>query len=508
MRQPKPAKPSRVFDRGAEWDALSSFVRRPMAHAALGVLSGRRRMGKTYLLRALVEQCGGFYFGATDATEAESLRQFSAALAEYAGSPVPFSFATWDDAVAYLFRLAAPGAPTRGGPLPDTSLLVVIDEFPYLVKAAPELPSLIQRAIDQGQVEESRMRLLLCGSAMSVMGGLLASSAPLRGRAQLELVVRPFGYRAAADFWGVAADPALAARLHAVLGGTPAYRRQFLADDVPTDLDGFDDWICRTVLSPFSPLFREARYLLAEEADIRDTALYHSVLAAVAEGNTTRGGIAGYIGRKSVDISHPLNVLEDSHLLVREADIFRAGKSQYRITEPLINFYEAVMRPAWARLEAGQASEVWAQADQRFAAQVAGPHFEAMCREYVLGPGRNLLSTSLGDVGGGVVTDPRERRQIQVDVAVVEQGSGGKRPSVALLGEAKWGTVMGVAHLERLARAQELLTGRGMDTSQCALACFSAAGFSQALRAEAVRSGVILVGLDELYGRTMPFSLS
>ncbi|MFD2687201.1 ATP-binding protein [Streptomyces phyllanthi] len=454
-------------------------------------------MGKTYLLRALAEQRGGFYFGATAGTEAESLRQFSSALAEHVGSPVPFSFDGWDDAITYLFGLAAPG---RG----DAPLLVVIDEFPYLVQTAPQLPSLIQREIDRFQVEESRMRLLLCGSAMSVMGGLLASTAPLRGRAQLELVVRPFGYRAAADFWGVAGDPGLAARLHAVVGGTPAYRRQFLADDVPASLRDFDDWICRTVLSPFSPLFREARYLLAEEADIRATALYHSVLAAVAQGNTTRGGIAGYIGRKSVDISHPLNVLEDSDLLVREPDVFRAGKSQYRITEPLINFYEAVMRPAWARLESGQAAEVWERASERFAAQVAGPHFEAVCREYVLGPGRSLLSTSLGEVGGGVVTDSKERRQIQIDVAVVEPGSGGSRPSVALLGEAKWGTVMGVGHLERLSRARELLTARGMDTTRCGLACFSAAGFSDALRAEAERGGVLLVGLDELYGRAMP----
>ncbi|MDW6061108.1 hypothetical protein SAZ11_27655 [Streptomyces sp. FXJ1.4098] len=75
-----------------------------------------------------------------------------------------------------------------------------------------------------------------------------------------------------------------------MVGGTPAYRRQFLGDDVPGSLEEFDDWICRTVLSPFSPLFREARYLPAEEADIRDTALYHSVLAAVAQGNTTRAG--------------------------------------------------------------------------------------------------------------------------------------------------------------------------------------------------------------------------
>ncbi len=491
--QSEAGKPAHVFDRETEWAGLASFVRRTVPRAMLGIVSGRRRMGKTYLLRALVEQQGGFYFGATAATEGESLRQLGAALASHAGSPVPFSFANWDDAISYLFDLATP---SRGvGPL-----LVVIDEFPYLAKAAPVLASLIQREMDRFQVEESRMRLLLCGSAMSVMGGLLASTAPLRGRAQLELIVRPFGYRDAAEFWSVADNPALAARVHAVLGGTPAYRRQFLADDVPGGLGEFDDWLCRNVLSPLSPLFREARYLLAEETDIRDTALYHSVLAAVAEGNATRGGIASYIGRKSVDISHPLNVLEDSHLLVREVDVFRAGKSHYRIAEPLINFYEAVMRPSWGRLESGQAKEVWAQAGERFAAQVAGPHFEAMCREFMLGAGRSLLGGYLGRVGGGIVVDPAERRQIEIDVAVTDGGSGGGKASVAMLGEAKWGTVMGLPHFERLGRARELLAGRGVDTDQCVLVCFSAVGFSDALRAKAAGGNVLLLGLEELYG--------
>lgn len=53
---------------------------------------------------------------------------------------------------------------------------------------------------------------------------------------------------------------------------------------------------------------------------------------------------------------------------------------------------------------------------------------------------------------------------------------------------------------------EEILAGRGLDTSQCGLACFSAAGFSDALRAEAARGedGVLLIGLDELYGRAVP----
>ena len=68
----------------------------------------------------------------------------------------------------------------------------------------------------------------------------------------------------------------------------------------------------RSVLNPDRPLLREARYLLAEETDIRDPALYHSVLAAIAARNQTWGGIATYIGRKTSDIAHPLTVLEDA----------------------------------------------------------------------------------------------------------------------------------------------------------------------------------------------------
>jgi hypothetical protein len=63
---------------------------------------------------------------------------------------------------------------------------------------------------------------------------------------------------------------------------------------------------------------------------------------------------------------------------------------------------------------------------------------------------------------------------------------------------------MGLNHLERLARARDVLAERGMDTTRCGLACFSAAGFSDALRAEADRGGILLIGLDELYGRAMP----
>ncbi len=192
----------------------------------------------------------------------------------------------------------------------------------------------------------SRTRLLLRGPAMSVMGGLLSGSAPLRGRAGFELIVHPFGYRDAARFWDIT-DPKLAVLVHSVVGGTPAYRRELLREDTPGDLADFDSWVIRTVLNPQTPLFREARYLLAEETEIRDPSLYHSVLAAVAEGNNTSGGIASYIGRKSNEVAHPLRVLEDSRLLIKEPDLFRSGRARYRIAEPLITFYQAIISREW-----------------------------------------------------------------------------------------------------------------------------------------------------------------
>lgn len=489
-----PARPAEMFDRDLEWATLAEWATRPAGHATLGVISGRRRMGKTYLLRALAKQCGGFYFGATAATQAESLRQFGRALAEHSGVPGELRFETWDEAIIALFQIAKSAPPER-------PLLVAIDEFPYLAREARELPSVIQREIDRYQSEPLALRLLLCGSAMATMGGLLAGSAPLRGRASLEMVVPPFGYREAAVYWGVERDPRLSLLLHSVLGGTPAYRT-FLDGQAPQSLDDFEPWLVRSVLRPASPLFREARYLLGEETEIRDPALYHSVLAAVAEGNTLRGGIASYIGRNSADIAHPLNVLEDCHLLRREADVFRKGRSQYRINEPLITFYEAIMRPLWPALSQGRAMQAWERSASRFAAQVVGPHFEWISREYFLNQGLEMLPDApLYNVGSGTLTDSARREAIEIAVALVEAGTSAAAKRLVALGEVKWGTRLGMPHLERLERAKDLLAAQGWQTEEATSLCVSGIGGFSPHLIEAEKQGrVTLLTLADLYG--------
>jgi uncharacterized protein len=485
------AKPARIFDRDRDWRALVAYAENPQPEATLGVISGRRRQGKTYLLTALAEATGGFYFEAEEAAGAEALRMLGRAIGEFSGAPGDLRLDDWDDALTALFALSA----RRSGPL-------IIDEFPLLMKANPTLPSKLQRHLDESwsglSSPHGPARLLLCGSAMSVMGGLLAGQAPLRGRAGLELVVRPLSYRDAARFWDIT-DPRLAVLVSAVTGGTPAYRRQFVRNDSPADMGDFDDWVCRTVLSPETPLFREARYLLAEGVEARDPGLYHSVLAAIAGGRATNGSIAAYIGRTSAEIAHPLNVLEDSHLVSRQPDVFRKGRSTYQIAEPLITFYQAVMRPRWAVLDLGHAQRVWPQAQQAFLSQAVGPRFEQICRDWAL-LADDLFGEPPGEVGSGVVTDPANRTQIEIDVSVFAATVPGEHRRVLSLGEVKWGRTMGMRDLSRLERARDLLTQNGFDTATAKLACYSGSGFDDHLReAAANRADVFLVDPDQLY---------
>ncbi|OIV38756.1 ATPase [Mangrovactinospora gilvigrisea] len=485
-------RPVEMFDRDREWAALSRFATDDGAGATLGVVSGRRRQGKTFLLRALCQAAGGFYFAAEEATDAESLRQIGAAIAGHLNAPAPLALDDWHQVIDALLALG------RKGPIP-----VVIDEFPYLVRANSRLPSIIQSALAplRAERDESRSRLLLCGSAMSFMGKLLAGNAPLRGRAGLELIVPTLDHQRAAQFWEID-DPITALKVNAIVGGTPAYRKEFARDDTPDSPDDFDAWVLRTVLSPTSPLFREARYLLADEPELHDAALYHSVLAAIAAGNANRGGIASYLGRKSGDLAHPLTVLEDCGLITREPDAFKDNRTQFRINEPLVTFYHAIMRPIWSDLEhTRDAQPLWQRAQRRFTSNILGPHLEQLCRQWTRHQAPDdLFADHPFRVASAVVNDPANRTSHELDIAAFGLDDDGRSPLLAI-GEVKWGEIMGIGHLERLAHIRGLLTAQGRrGAAEARLACYSAAGFSDQLRERADKDpGIVLVEASDLY---------
>jgi hypothetical protein len=488
------SKPAGMFGRDREWSELVAFATDQGARPTLAVVTGLRRQGKTYLLHALTEALGGLYFDAAPATERESLRMLGAAVGRRVGAGIQLNFGSWPEALDYLFSLA----PHRPG-------LIVLDEFPLLAKNSHELPVQLCRALAEpgsaGDARRSRTRLVMCGAATPAMHKMVELGGPLSGQADVELVIRPLDYRDAARFWNIA-DPRLAVLVHSVVGGTPAYRRQFIRDDLPIDLDDFDGWVLRTVLNPATPLMREARYLLGDELDLRDHALYHSVVAAVADGRVTWSSIAEFVGHRAAELARPMSVLETCGLLAREPDPFRSGRARYRITEPLIAFYAAIMRGSWSRLEQGQGARVWYESSQRFSSLVVQPHFATLCRRFAgSAPGKLFGDPPEGpiQVSPGSIADPGRRTHIPIEVAVLAPTRPGKPRQVISLGLARWDTVMGVDHLDRLHRARQLLATRGYDTDATVLACYSAAGFDADLRAGADPSNVLLVGLDDLY---------
>jgi hypothetical protein len=158
------------------------------------------------------------------------------------------------------------------------------------------------------------------------------------------------------------------------------------------------------------------------------------------------------------------------------------------------------MRSRWSELEIHRAESVWGSRQQTFLAQVVGPHFEALCREFALDTGAEFFGDHPAEVGSATVNDPASRTQIEIDVVVLAPHEPNSPQRILCLGEAKWGEVIGRHHLERLIKARELLKLKGYVTDHTTLACFGGAGFTKELTAAAAEdSRIVLVGLDHLY---------
>jgi AAA+ ATPase superfamily predicted ATPase len=449
---------------------------------------GRRRQGKSFLLRALADERRALYHQALEEEREPALANLGRLIAADAGISGAVVHTDWSSAFAELVRRA------------DGDRPIILDEFPYLVAKSPELPSVVQDAFDAARSGQGRpFRLLLCGSAMSVMTSLLAGQKALRGRVSLETLVRPFDYRQAAGYWGIT-DPQTAFLVDAVVGGTPGYRA-LLPGPAPHAPEQFEPWLFDGLLNPSSALFREADYLLTEDPAISDRALYQSVLAAIAEGHTTRRAVGSVLGRDDSALRHPLLVLERASFIRRDEDLWRARRPLLRLDDPYLRFHFAVVRRDLARFEARMTAAAWADGRSTFDAQVLGPHFEQLARTWT----RTFASaTTLGGqpstIGFTQVNDAAARSRVELDVVAVAGNPNANRPRILALGEAKGGTASRtVADLRKLERGRAIL-GEMARVDGAKLLVFSRSGFERDLLAVAAdRNDVELVDLERLY---------
>jgi AAA+ ATPase superfamily predicted ATPase len=483
-------KPRELFDREQEWANLVDFVQQPGPGIRLALVRGRRRQGKSFLLRRLTDAIGGFYYQALEQEQPQALDALGSAAGEYLGVPGGrLAFTTWDEALRAIADLR------RG----DAPAVVVVDELPYLLAHSPELPSLLQRHIDASRDRGPAVRLIVCGSALSVMSSLLEGAQALRGRATHDLPVATFDFRTAAKFWGIE-DPKTAFHVHAVIGGTPGYR-DLITAKTPSRLADFSRWLEQGVLNPASAMFREDDYLLTEERSLSDRALYHAVVGAIAAGNTSQGSIAAALGRESRAVQHPLRALEDAGFVERDDDMLRNRRPIYRLADPIVRFHHVITRADLARFEDRRFSSAWPEAQARFATHVLGPHFEQLARDFTFKfASPATTGGAVASVGPAVINDDKARAQHELDVVATTRLTSGASEVIAI-GEAKHtGRARTVADLDRLERIRTLLVARGAAPTATKLLLFSANGFDRNLtQAAASREDVELIDLDRLY---------
>ncbi|MEO1231787.1 MAG: ATP-binding protein [Myxococcota bacterium] len=317
----------RFLDREQEMGRLDGLKE---AGGALGVVFGRRRVGKTRLLVEWVKRHRGLYFVADQSAAEVQRSYFAETLAARLPGFADVSYPDWRVLLTRLSREAR--AESWKGPL-------VLDELPYLVQSAPELPAVLQRWIDH---EAQDLVIVLAGSSQHMMQGLvLDGGAPLYGRASVLLDLPPLPASLLGTAFGLR-DPAACVAQLAAWGGIPRYWELAagLKGDVAERVD-------QLVLDPLGPLHREPDRLIIEE--VPSAMEVRPVLDAIGGGAHRVSAIGSRLGRPATSMARPLQRLQGMGLVARDVPFGESEKSSrrglYRISDPLTRLWFRLVAP-------------------------------------------------------------------------------------------------------------------------------------------------------------------
>ncbi len=407
------------------------------AEGSLGVIYGRRRCGKSRLLREILPPERAVYYVGDD-REGDLQR---ASLATEIGRLLPgfeaVTYPDWEALFARWWREARPGT------------VLALDEFPAMVAVAAELPSLLQKHLDRAA--DSGIHLLLSGSSQRMMQGLvLDRTAPLFGRAREILKISPLPAGWIEEALHLK-SPEQAVEAYSIWGGTPRYWE--LAGDHPN----LTEAIRSLVLSPMGVLHEEPSRLLLD--DLRDTTQAASIMSLVGQGCHRISEIAARLGKPATALSRPLQRLQEMDLIRREqpfGEASRGGKrTLYKISDPFLRFWFRFVDIDRSRLGAGQLNAVAADIERSLPHHI-GEIWEELARASV--PHLTLGGKTWGPAGRwwGAGTD---HKPLEVDLLALSNDDRS-----VLVGEVKWTTPRDpdrlIAELEEKARRLPEVEGR------------------------------------------------
>jgi AAA+ ATPase superfamily predicted ATPase len=408
---------SSFIGRAPERDALNGRWR--SASAEFLVLYGRRRVGKTELLRRFAEGKRALFAVGSRSDARSQIRHFLGELERVGGeagvSGLPIH--DWDTA---LGRLSAHLKRSRG------KTLVILDEFQWMAEASPELPSLLQKWWDAEWSRNGKIFLVLCGSYVGFMEReVLGRRSPLFGRRTAVLHLKPLSFSESRLF-----HPGLSlkeqVKRHLLCGGIPAYHKLF------TSPDGLPGQLTTAFFTPDAPLAKEADFLLMEE--LKAPRLYFGLLESLGAVRKGMTELAESLGVDRSRIPYYLKTLMDLGYVEKVQPLLHyksrpERKSLYRIHDPLLRFWFTFVYPHLNTLE---------RLDPRlFYATVVAPQleaywghgFESLAAELFLT--RQILPTLSEPFKMGSYWD----KDTQIDFTLA-LASG-----LSYLGEVKWGVL-------------------------------------------------------------------
>lgn len=441
------------------------------------VLYGRRRVGKTTLATKFCEGKRALYFTALEQSDADNLADFTREIKRLFNLPSGLgSFGTWADAFSFLAERAR-----------EEPFVLVIDEFPYAAKENPALPSMLQVAIDR-ELKSTGLFLVLSGSNQGFMESkVLGKKSPLHGRRTAQMKLQPLGYRDAALMtpW---ADAQEAFRYYGCLGGVPYYLS--LVDPGLT----FRENIAELFFNPTGLLYGEPSMLLRQE--LREPALYNSILRAIAGGANRSGEIANRTGIAGSTLPRYLKTLTDLGIVEKVVPFGENPETSkrgiYRLKDAAYDFWYHFVMPHATDVEAGAGALVARALTDEQIDTYLGHRFERLAGEWLLGEalaGRlPVQATAFGSWWG---TDPDLREQADIDVLAANRT---QRKLVA--GECKYRESFDETEaIERLTHRSTLVKGYKPE----ALYLFTKHPVSKSTASKHAGDSINFVSLDSMY---------
>lgn len=438
------------------------------------VVYGRRRVGKTALINEFCKGKPTIFFAALNASSQENLEALSKAIYEkdHPGSETAPVYPSFDAVFAEISRMAE-----------NDRLIFVIDEYPYLAKANKSISSRLQHIIDHTW-KNGKLFLILCGSSMSFMEyQVLGYESPLYGRRTGQLKIQALTYKEITEF-----NPSLSmeqqAMIYGVTGGIPHYINKLGVDN------DVDEALKENLFNTSSYLFEEPENLLKQE--LREPAIYNSVITAVAGGASHANEIATKVGIESPICAKYLKVLLDLGILVKETPITEkpGKKTIYAIGDNFFRFWYRFVPQNTSAISAGKIDRIYDLLIKRHYSEYMGLIFEQMCREYLFLYAENV-PVALSDIGQWWGTDSKAKKEVQIDI-VGTPAEGNEY----IIGSCKYrNTPIGVDELELLKHYAEVF-GKG---DKYHYYIFSKGGFTQGLQELADKGEVILVALKDMY---------